>query len=136
MQNNYNQLRSNFYPYRVWVLTVSISPLLFCLYAYIIQNEFFLGFNDFILMIFMSIIFGLIFSIPTSIIEVITYYVMIKLNCKKDLIKLATLIIGVVCIITTFSLIKGTILTLELMLVYSFVWSIFSIILSPIKKVN
>lgn len=136
MQKNHSQLRSNFYPFRVWVFTVSISPLLFWMYTYIIHNEFSLEFNDFIMMVFFSIIFGLIFSIPTSIVVVITYYIMIRLSCQLEFIKLATLTLGVVGVITTFSLINGTILTLELMLVYSIIWSIFSIILSPIKKVE
>lgn len=126
--------KSNFYPYSVWLYTVFISPLLFWLYTYIIQNEFFLEFNDFILMVFLSIILGLIFSIPTSIVVVITYYIMIKLNCQKEFIKLATLTIGVVGVVTTFGLINGTILTLELMIVYSCVWLVFSILLSPIKR--
>lgn len=126
--------KSNIYPFAVWLITIFISPTLFWLYVFIIHGDLFQSFNDFVLMVFLSILLGLAMSAPTAIVVIITYYFLINFKIQKEIIALINLVLGVVGIFITFFILNGSIFTLELMLVYSVVWLVFSIILSPIKR--
>lgn len=131
---NLESYKSNIYPFAVWFNTIFISPLLFWLYVFIIQDDLFHSFNDFVLMVFISILVGLLMSIPTASVVVLTYYLLIRFKKQIEIIKLINLALGVVGIFITSAQLNGSVFTLELIIVYSIVWIFFSVLLSPIKR--
>lgn len=136
MQNKFNRQKSNFYPFYVWVNTIIFSPILLILYSVIVNKDAGQGLEGFAFFILLCVTFGFFWSIPTIIVNAIFYYILIKLQLKKQLIQIVNIGIGVLGIFITFNVLNGFRMSLELILVYSIVWSIFSIILSPIKKLE
>jgi len=126
--------KSNFYPFSVWVSTILISPILLIFYSIIFYRAVPYEISGDILLFLFAVFFGFLWSIPTVIITVSIYYLLIWYKKEKYIIQLVNLLLGLIGIAITFILHEGFSKSLEFIFIYSLVWLVFSILLSPIEK--
>lgn len=121
-----------YYPLKHWFFTNIISSL--CLFAFdlISQHN---SLNDATGVGMLFFIFGSVFSIPTFIVYLLTYKLLIKTAKSIFNIKLTLNIIGVLGIFLTMNLIGGTSMTFGYGVIYSVILIIFSLVLK-IKNTN
>jgi Sec-independent protein secretion pathway component TatC len=74
--------------------------------------------NDAVGVYFLFVAFGLFFSLPTFILYALTYNSIIKTDKSNFTIKTILIVLGILGIVVTFSLIKGT-LTMKASIFYS-----------------
>ncbi|MFT7613487.1 MAG: hypothetical protein ACI9J3_002461 [Parvicellaceae bacterium] len=93
------------YTFIVWLLTVSLGPLLWILFEIFFYHE---KASNMFELLPLSLFMGLILSLPTLLIHAISSYLLSLSQSPTILIKLILLAIGVSCIVITFQLIGGS----------------------------
>lgn len=94
------------YPLKHWLTSLSIGPLMMIIYDAFSSSKLM---NDAFVTCLLFVTFGLFFSLPVFILYVLVYNRIIKTDQSNLTIKIILNIIGVIGVVTTFSVIKGSI---------------------------
>jgi Sec-independent protein secretion pathway component TatC len=103
------------YPIKHWLTSLVIGPTIMIIYDTIYNSKLM---NDAVGVYFLFVAFGLFFSLPTFILYALTYNSIIKTDKSNFTIKTILIVLGILGIVVTFSLIKGT-LTMKASIFYS-----------------
>lgn len=99
------QIENLKFPIINWILTVLIGPLIWFTYEIMCNGE---GVLNMLSIVIPSWIFGLFFSLPTLVIQVVTFFLLLKYMNSVYLIRLFYLLTGTVMIALTFWWIGGS----------------------------
>jgi len=102
------------YPLRHWLTSLAIGPFI----AFIYETISYKVPNDALGTYFLFVTFGLVFSLPTFILYVLTFNKLLQTKMSGWTIKVVLDIVAVLGVIVTFSLIKGS-MTLKASIFYS-----------------
>lgn len=93
------------YPIKHWLTSLTLGPLIMIIYDMVDNSKLM---NDAGGIFFLFLVFGLLFSLPLLVLYALTYNFLTK-NIKSNLmIKVILNLLGVLGIVITFSLIKGS----------------------------
>ena len=115
------------YPLWLWLVTISIAPILNVIYTLYTKHQF----ETISIFLIYSILCGLYFSIPVFIITYIAFLILRDLDLPHNTIKLSLAIVAIIGIIITFYFIS-----LYLLFSYTIIYSLSVIIASCILRIK
>ena len=95
------------YPIKHWLTSLIIGPTIMIIYDTIENSKLMI---DAVGVYFLFVSFGILFSLPTFIVYALTYNAIIKTDKSNLTIKAILIAFGILGVVVTFSLIKGTLI--------------------------
>ncbi len=115
-----NDKQFNIYPLKLWIISIGIvAPIILGLFT-TINNFSNLGKNNSIGVIFIFILFGLLFSIPTFLVSIILFKILFEKSISTIVIKVLINLIGISGVIITFRIMEFNDYGNTYALIYSF----------------
>lgn len=109
---------NNPYPFKHWITSLVLGPLIEFIYA-LFYNSYFKLNTDIISMYIMYFIFGLVFSLPVFVLYVILFNVLIKKIVSVIMIKTLLNLLTIISVFIAIKSIGGTAMTTSLCISYS-----------------
>lgn len=107
---------NNSYPYKHWLTTLTIAPLMIMIYDFLNGNN---NFNDAIGIFVLFVIFGFLFSLPVVVLYLLLFTILIKRVDSVLLIKIILNVFTILGVLLSIKTIGGTMMTPALSMHYS-----------------